>query len=193
MNTQPLIDYFNEILHLNEEEVAYVEEVFSERRVKRRQFILQQGDICKFNTFVVEGSFRMYVVDKDAKEHNLQFAIENNWTGDIQSFFFKKPSQVYIEAMENSMVLQIKREDQFKLYVDYPKFNRIFRILAENDNLSLQRRILNNISLSSEERYLDFLERHQELFNRISNVQIASYIGVTPEFLSAIRKRIAES
>jgi len=193
MNTKPLIDHFNKILPLDDEEIAFVEEVFKERRVKRRQFILQEGDICKFNTFVVEGCFRMYVVDKNVKEHNLQFAIEDCWTGDIQSFFFKKPSQLYIEAMESSIVLQIKREDQFKLYSDYPKFNRIFRILAENDNLSLQRRILNNISLSSEERYLDFSERHPQLFNRISNVQIASYLGVTPEFLSAIRKRIAKS
>ncbi len=193
MNTQPLINYFNNILPLDDQETAYVQEVFQERRVKRRQFILQEGDVSKFNTFVVSGCFRMYVVDKNAREHNLQFAIENCWTGDIHSFFFKKPSQLYIEAMESSIVLQIKREDQFKLYLDYPKFNRIFRIVAENDNLSLQRRILNNISLSSEERYLDFLARYPELFNRISNVQIASYLGVTPEFLSAIRKRLAKS
>ena len=193
MKTKPLIDYFNKILLLNDEEQAFVEEVFNERRIKRRQFILQEGDVCKFSTFVVEGCFRMYVVDKNGKEHNLQFAIENNWTGDIQSFFFKKPSKLYIEAMEPSIVLQIKRQDQFKLYLDYPKFNQIFRILAENNNLELQRRILNNISLSSEERYLDFLDHYPQLFNRISNVQIASYLGITPEFLSMIRKRITKS
>ena len=193
MNTKPLIDYFNKLLPLNNEEAAFIEEVFKPRNVKRRQFILQQGDISKLNTFVIEGCFRMYLVDENAKEHNLEFAIENWWTGDIQSFFSNEPSKVYIEAMENSVVLQIKKEDQFKLFQDYPKFNRIFRILAENHMVSLQRRILNNISLSSEERYIDFSKRYPQLFNRISNVQIASYLGVTPEFLSTIRKRMARS
>ena len=193
MKTKPLVDFFDKIVPLDYEEKAFVDKVFKERRIRKRQFILQEGDVNKFNTFVVKGCFRMYVVDKSGKEHNLQIAIENSWTGDIQSFFFKKPSKLYIEAMENSIVFQIKREDQFRLYLDYPKFDRIFRILAENSNLSLQRRILNNISLSSEERYLDFLERHPQLFNRISNVQIASFLGMTPEFLSTIRKRITKS
>jgi CRP-like cAMP-binding protein len=193
MTTKPLIDYFEKHLPLNEDEKSIVEDVFKERRVKRRQFILQEGDVCVHNTFVVEGCFRTYYSDPNGKEHNLQFAIENWWTGDIQSFFSKEPSKLYIEAMENSVILQIKREDQFKLYLDFPKFNRIFRILAENHVVSLQRRILNNISLSSEERYIDFSMRHPLLFNRISNVQIASYLGVTPEFLSTIRKRITKS
>ena len=193
MNTKPLIDYFNKFLPLDDEEMAFVEEVFKERRIKRRQFILQEGDISKFNTFVVEGCFRMYKVDENGKEHNLQFAIENWWIGDIQSFFTNEPSKLYIEAMENSIVLQIKKEDQFKLFVDYPKFNRIFRVLAENAMVSLQRRVLQNISSSAEERYLDFLERYPQLFNRISNIQIASYLGVTPEFLSTIRKKITKS
>ena len=193
MKDTPLIDYFNNLLPLNDEEKAFVEEVFKERRVKRRQFILQEGDISKFNTFVVEGCFRMYKVDENGKEHNLQFAIENWWIGDIQSFFTNEPSKLYIEAMENSIVLQIKKEDQFKLFVDYPKFNRIFRVLAENAMVSLQRRVLQNISSSAEERYLDFLERYPQLFNRISNIQIASYLGVTPEFLSTIRKKITKS
>jgi len=193
MNTKPLIDYFNNILLLNDEETAYVEAAFKERRVKRRQYILQQGDICQHTTFVVAGCFRTYVIDNNGKEHNLQFAVENSWTVDIQSFFPNEPSQLNIEAMENSVVLQIKREDQFKLYLDYPKFNRIFRVLAENYVVRLQRRILHNISLSSEERYADFLERYPNLLNRISNVQIASYLGVTPEFLSTIRKRMANS
>jgi len=193
MNTKPLIDYFNNILPLNEEEKTFVEEVFIERRVKRRQFILQQGDICKHNTFVVEGCFKMYFVDENAKEHNLQFAIENWWIGDIGSFHSEEPSKLYIEALENSVILQIKKEDQLKLFIDYPIFNRIFRMLAENAMVGLQQRTIQNISSTAEERYLDFLKRHPQFFNRISNVQIASYLGVTPEFLSAIRKKIAKS
>ena len=193
MSTQALIEYFNRILPLNEKEIAFVKEIFKERRVKKRQFILQEGEICKHNTFVFEGCFRMYLVDDNGKEHNLQFAIENWWVGDIGSFFTDQPSKLNVEAIENSIILQAKKEDQLKLFTDYPKFNQIFRVLAENAMVSLQRRVLLNISSTAEERYIDFLERHPKLFNRISNVQIASYLGVTPEFLSTIRKKFAKS
>jgi CRP-like cAMP-binding protein len=193
MNTQALIEYFNRILPLDEKEIAFVEEVFKERKVKKRQFILQEGEICKHNTFVLEGCFRMYFVDPNGKEHNLQFAIENWWIGDIGSFHSNTPSKLNVEAIENSIILQANKEDQLKLFTDYPKFNQIFRVLAENAMIGLQRRVLQNISSTAEERYLDFLKRHPQLFNRISNVQIASYLGVTPEFLSTIRKKITKS
>ena len=193
METKPLIEYFNQLLPLNEEERTVVETVFKGRRVKRRQFILQEGYVCKFNTFVIEGCFKMYMVDTNGKEHNLQFAIENWWIGDIGSFHTEQPSKLYIEAIENSVILQINKEDQLKLFVEYPKFNRIFRVITENALVSTQRRILQNISSTAEERYLDFMERYPHFFNRISNVQIASYLGVTPEFLSTIRKRLVKS
>ena len=193
MSTPALIEYFNRIIPLDEKEIAFVKEIFKERRVKKRQFILQEGEICKHNTYVFEGCFRMYLVDDNGKEHNLQFAIENWWVGDIGSFFTDQPSKLNIEAIENSIILQAKKEDQLKLFTDYPKFNQIFRVLAENAMVGLQRRVLLNISSTAEERYIDFLERHPKLFNRISNVQIASYLGVTPEFLSTIRKKFAKS
>jgi CRP-like cAMP-binding protein len=192
MTTKPLIDYFNNFLPLDEGEKSVVQEVFKERKVKRRQFILQEGDVSKHNTFVVEGCLKMYMVDPNGKEHNLQFAIENWWIGDIGSFHSGEPSRLYVEAIENSVILQVKKEDQWNLFVNYPKFNRIFRVLAENAMVSLQNRILQNISSTAEERYLDFLKKYPQLFNRISNVQIASYLGITPEFLSTIRKNISK-
>ncbi len=193
MSSQALIHYFENFLPLSKEEKLFVEEAFKQRKIKRRQFILQEGEISKYNTFVVEGCFRMYFVDEKGKEHNLQFAIENWWIGDIGSFHSEEPSKLYIEALENSVILQIEKQDQLKLFVDYPKFNRIFRVFTENALVSTQRRILQNISSTAEERYLDFLKRYPHFFNRISNVQIASYLGVTPEFLSTIRKKIAQS
>lgn len=193
METKPLIEYFNRLLPLNEEERSVVETVFKERKIKRRQFILQEGDVSKLNTFVIEGCFKMYMIDGNGKEHNLQFAIENWWIGDIGSFHTEQPSKLYIEAIENSVIHQINKEDQLKLFVEYPKFNRIFRVITENALVSTQRRILQNISSTTEERYLDFMERYPHFFNRISNVQIASYLGVTPEFLSTIRKRLVKS
>ncbi|MDH3268462.1 MAG: Crp/Fnr family transcriptional regulator [Ignavibacteria bacterium] len=193
MNVELLITYFDNHLTLNDEEKHAVRNNFFEKRVNRRQFILQQGDVCKLNTFVIEGCFRMYMVDDNGKEHNLQFAIENWWIGDIASFHSEEPSRLNIEAIENSIILQIKKEDQLRLFVDYPKFNRIFRVFTENALISYQRRVLQNISSTAEERYIDFVNRYPDFFNRISNVQIASFIGVTPEFLSKVRKNISKT
>lgn len=193
MNVEPLIKYFSSYMPLSKEEITTLESLFVQRNIKRRQFILHEGDVCKLNTFVVEGCFRMYLVDKNGKEHNLQFAVENWWIGDIGSFHSGEPSRLYIEALENSIVLQIKKDDQLKLFIEHPKFNRIFRVFTENALVSYQKRILQNISSTAEERYLDFVEQYPFFFNRISNVQIASFLGVTPEFLSTIRKKLSKS
>ena len=193
MNTEPIINYFSNILPLDSAEIDALKKAFTERRIKRRQFILQEGDICKLNVFVVEGCFRMYFVDEKGKEHNIQFAVENWWIGDIGSFHSEEPSKLYIEAIEKSIILQIKKQDQLDLFVNYPKFNRIFRVITENALVASQRRVLQNISSTAEERYLDFIKCYPYFFNRISNVQIASFLGVTPEFLSTIRKKITKS
>ena len=192
MITKPVIDYLQSILPLNEEENYIVEKAFMKRQVKRRHFILQEGDICEHHTFVAKGCFRMFMVDEKGKEHNLQFAVENWWITDIGSFYLEEPSQLYIEALENSTVFQLKKEDQLKLFDDNIKFNQIFRSLTEKALVSAHRRILQNISSTAEERYLDFLKRYPYFFNRISNVQIASYLGITPEFLSTIRNKISK-
>ena len=193
MHIESLISYFDNHLTLTDEEKQAVRKSFSEKRVKRRQFILHEGDVCKLNTFVVEGCFKLYMLDKNGKEHNLQFAIENWWIGDIASFHSEEPSRLNVEAIENSIILQIKKEDQMRLFVDYPKFNRIFRVFTENALVSYQRRVLQNISSTAEERYIDFVNRYPDFFNRISNVQIASFLGITPEFLSTIRKKLSKS
>ena len=193
MPIESLILYFDNHLTLTDEEKQAVRKSFSEKRVKRGRLILQEGDVCRLNTFVVEGCFRMYMLDYSGKEHNLQFAIENWWIGDIASFHSEEPSRFFIEATEASIILQIKKEDQLRLFVDYPKFNRIFRVFTENELVSYQRRVIQNISSTAEERYIDFINRFPDFVNRISNVQIASFIGITPEFLSAIRKKLLKS
>lgn len=153
--------------------------------------VLQPGEVCQCNTFVVKGCFRMFLTDEQGRDHNLQFSIENGRMLDMESFYSGEPSRLTIEAIEPAVVCQIRKEDQFKLFLEYPKFNHIFRVLSENAFIASQKRVLQNISSTAEERYLDFLDRYPLLFHRISNVQIASYIGVTPEFLSKIRKKIS--
>ena len=190
MNITQIIDHFSNYTPLNRAEIEYLKSKLIEKKVKRRQFILQEGDVCKHISFVVSGCFKMYKVDDKGAAHNLQFSIENGWISDLGSFHSEKPSELYIEALEASTILQITRPDLILLYINFSKFDRIFRVLIENAFVSLQKRVLLNISSTAEERYLDFLKKYPNLFNRISNVQIASYIGVTPEFLSKIRKNI---
>ncbi len=191
MHIQNLIDHFARYQALKEGEIDLLQSILVEKRIKRRQFILQEGEVCKHYNFVVEGCFKMYKVDTKGSTHNLQFAVENGWIADIGSFHSEKASELNIEALEQSIILQISKEDLITLYTHFPVFDRIFRVLVENAFINLQKRVLQNISATAEERYLDFLNIYPHLFNRISNVQIASFIGVTPEFLSKVRKEIS--
>lgn len=194
MTINKLIDSFsNEIFPLTEEDIDQLRSKFKERRIKRRQFILHEGEVCRHYTYVSEGCFKLYKIDQSGKEHNLQFAIENEWISDLGSLYSETPSEVYIEAIEESVILQVETKDLVYLYTNFPNIDRNFRVVIENTFIDLQKRMFQNISATAEERYLHFLKTRPNLFNRISNVQIASYLGVTPEFLSNIRKRIAKS
>ncbi|RYY20442.1 MAG: Crp/Fnr family transcriptional regulator [Sphingobacteriaceae bacterium] len=185
-----VLSFFEQYFPLNATEQKEVSARFTARNVKRRGFILQQGDVCRYFTFIVSGCFRQYAIDENGKEHNLQFAAENEWITDLASFYAEKPSQVYIEAIEPSVIMQIKHDDLLFLYTNYHKFDRNFRIIVEKKYIDLQNRVLQNISIKAENRYQNFLLRYPNLANRLPNTQIASYLGITPEFLSKIRKEM---
>jgi CRP-like cAMP-binding protein len=183
----PLIEHFKNYLPLNEEEIKLLEPRVSQRKLKRRQMILQEGLVCRYYTFVVEGCLKMYGVDNKGVEHNLQFAAENEWIADLGSFHSDKPSKLFIEAIEPSLILQIEKQDLYFLYRSIPKLDRIFKVIIENKFIELQNRVLQNISSTAQERYQSFLELYPKLALRLPNTQIASYLGITPEFLSKIR------
>ena len=188
---EKLFASFDQYLPLNAAEREDLATRVTERRIKRRQFILQEGDICRHYTFVAEGCFKKFQVDQKGTEHNLQFAAENDWIMEIDSFYNEKPSRVYLEAMEPSVILQINKAELFTLFTGNPKFDRNFRVIVEEKFIELQTRLLQNFSSNAEQRYLDFLEQYTELSSRLPNTQIASYLGITPEFLSKIRKDIS--
>jgi len=187
----PLFNYFDQILPLKENERTEFQDRMHERKIRRKQFILQQEDVCKHYTFVVTGCFRMFGVDAKGVEHNIQFAAENDWISDIGSFYSEKPSKLYIEAIEPSLILQIEKKDLLFLYTNFSRVNRNFRVIIENKFIELQNRVLQNISSTVEERYVTFLEQYPHLSNRLASTQIASYLGVTPEFLSKVRKGLS--
>lgn len=187
--TIPLVEYFKSYIPLSKKEIEVLNERFVERRIKRKQFILKENEVCQYYTFVVSGCLKMYNIDGNGEEHNLQFAAENDWIVDIDSFHNKKPSQLYIAALETSTVLQIEKNDLWYLYTYYPKFDRNFRVIIEQKFIELQNRVLQNISGTGEEKYEFFLKHYSQLANRLPNTQIASYLGITPQFLSKIRQR----
>lgn len=189
---EPLLNYFDRLIPLSKEEKDLVAEKFHPRLYSKRQFVLQEGDLCNQFNFVVRGCLRMYKIDEQGTIHILQFATENYWINDLGSFHGEKPSELNIDAIEDTMILQINRNDLISLYLHASKFNRIFRVLIENSFVALQKRLLQNISSTAEERYQSFLDTYPQLANRLPQLQIASFLGITPEFLSRVRNKISK-
>jgi len=183
-----LVSYFDSYLSLDKNESQALTSRLTERKLKRKQYILQEGDICKYFTYVVEGCLKLYGVDKSGTEHNLLFAAEEDWITDLDSLHKERPSRLFIEAIEPSIILQISKGDLWYLYTNHPKFNRNFRVIIEDKYIELQNRLLQTFSTTAYQRYESFLEQYPKLANRLPNTQIASYLGITPEFLSKIRK-----
>jgi len=189
---QPLLDYFDSILPLTPGERQLVLSKFHPHFYLRKQYALQQGDVCQYFNFVVRGCLRLYQVDHSGALHILQFATESNWIHDLASFHKEIPSKLTIDALEETVVLRITRNDLIDLYLNGTHFNRIFRVLLENSFMHQQERLSQLFSSTAEERYQYFLETYSHLLGRLSQVQIAAYLGVTPEFLSRSRNRMAK-
>jgi len=168
------------------------------RSIRRRQAILQEGFHCRHYSFVMGGCLKMFAVDAKGTEHNIQFAADSNlpaarWIADIGSLHSGKPSKLFIEAIEPSVIIQIEKDDLYFLYTNVPKLDRIFRVIIENNYVELQNRVLQNFSSTAQDRYIAFLNQYPALAQRLPNTQIASYLGITPEFLSKVRKEISTS
>ena len=189
---EPLLQYFEKLIPLNKDERELVAQKFRPRLYRKKQYVLQESDVCHQMNFVVRGCLRMYKIDDTGSTHILQFATENNWLTDLGSFHSEEPSTLTIDALEDTVVFQIKQKDLISLYLSAPKFDRIFRVLIENSFVSLQKRLLQNISSSAEDRYQSFLETYSHLVNRLPHTQIASFLGITPEFLSRLRNKLSK-
>lgn len=185
--TQPLIDYFERYIPLEDVEKELVTQYFKPRLYRKHQFVLQEGDVCKWFNFVVKGCLRTYKIDEKGTMHILQFASENWWANDNESFHNQTPSPLNIDALEETMILQITRDDLTSLYKKSRKFNLIFRVLLEKAYATLQNRLLINISCSAQEKYLFFIKTYPHLVEKLPQTQIAAFLGITPEFLSKLK------
>ena len=189
----PLIEYFRAIVPLDAEEKVLIVESFSSRFYRKKQYVLQENDVCQQMNFVVSGCLRMYKIDERGTEHIVQFASENYWLTDIASLYSETPAEFSIDAIEDTMVLQINRAKLYDLYTKAPKFNRIFRILIERAYVMLQKRLLQKISASAQQNYLYFTNTYPHLLNRLPQTQIAAFLGITPVSLSNVKSSLLKT
>jgi len=172
---------------LTEEELAFFHTLLKHRKLKKKSFLLQEGEICDFEAFVLKGCIRSYYIDKDGVETILLFAVEDWWVSDLTSFSEQKPSNLFIETIEDCELLSIDYKNKSLLFQKIPAFERMFRLLVQRALGVLQQRFYASVSQTAEERYLQFMEKYPLVAQRVPQHQIARYIGVSPEFLSKVR------
>ncbi len=197
MTTESAKDY-NQILNniakhiqLNKTETDFFTSLLQQRTYKKKDYLLKQGEICKTENFIVKGCLRVYSVDNNGFEHIVMFGIEDWWIGDLYSFLTVTPSQFYIDALEETRVFQISKQNLDILYDRVPKFERFFRLIIQNAFIAQQNRINQNLSYTAEQRYLEFMKKYPLFEKRIPQKQVAAYLGMTPVFLSMLRRKAA--
>ena len=188
-----MIDIFRKYLAdritLIDQEFELIESVTVFKKLRKRQYFLQEGDVCHFSAFVCKGLLRYYYVDKKGQEHIMQFAPENYWTSDRESMASGMPSKYNIDAIEDSEILLLKKEDFEMIRKTIPAFNDFVNETLKKNVMVLQERIHVSISLSAEEKYCNFISKYPAINNRVPLHMVASYLGVSAETLSRVRSQ----
>src|SRR5690554_583257 len=180
-----------QVVTLTEEDLDYCRRRFLPKKLRKRQYLLQEGDECKYTIFVEKGLLRSYTVDEKGSEHILQFAFEGWWMADLYSFLTKEPSIYNIDALEDCELLMITQPSWDTLLDHIPSMERYFRILIQNNLIATQRRLMGSMSETAEEKYVKLLQTFPEFIQRVPQHMIASYLGITRETLSRTRGQIA--
>ncbi|MFC4720818.1 Crp/Fnr family transcriptional regulator [Geojedonia litorea] len=188
-----LIENIREIVPINSNDEKAIIEHFRLKKLQKKEFLIQRGDISKHMRFIAQGSLRNYYLDSQGKEHILQLGIEGWWINDFYSFFTQTPAKFYVQAVEKTVIMQISRDDLEKLFISIPLMDRYFRLKIQKGYIALQERTIFRMSQTAEERYLEFRSKYRHLEQRFPQYMIASYLGVTPEFLSSVRKKLYDS
>ena len=186
-----LYDNISHYIDLSEEEFSQFSGPFQLKSFKKKETVLKEGEYCLFEGFVLNGCFKVYYLNENGFEQTLYFAIEGWWITDIDSLLNDVPSILNIEALMESEVLMISKKDKDTLYETMPQIEKLFRIMNQRSSVALQRRILSLTGKTADKRYLEFLDKYPGLEQKLTQQQVASYLGITHEFLSKIRKRIS--
>jgi CRP-like cAMP-binding protein len=189
MNYESILKNVRKHISLEKTEIDYFTSLLSYKEIAKGQSILKEGQACRHINYVLNGSFRAYSFDLKGKESSIMFAIDDWWITDIHGFMMEKPALMNLESIEDSAIFQLQKSDLDKLFIKVPKFEKFFRILMQNSYIREQLRTRQNLTEPAEERYQNFVKKYPRFIERIPLKYIASYLGVTPQFLSVIRKR----
>ncbi len=190
MNFDLLISNISRHLSLTGEEIEFFTSLLRSKSLANGEFLVREGDVCKYESFVVKGCLKTYYLDEMGIEHIIDFSIEEWWADDLYSLLTQTPSKSNIKAIEDTDVLQIGKTDLELLYQKTPRFERFFRILFQNAYITQREQINLALSASARERYLLFIKKKPYAEKRFSQKDIASYLGVTPQFLSTLKKKL---
>lgn len=183
--------YLDQKISLSNDEKELIQSVSILKKLRKKQYLLQEGDVWKYHAFITKGCMRMYSVDDKGLEHIIYFGVENWWIGDQESLFTHTPSKLNIDAIEDSEVVLFTNPNFEMICTAIPSFrNMVHAIISKSLNVN-QNRILSNISKTAEEKYIDFIQRYADFATRIPQAMIASYLGIKPETLSRIRNSMA--
>ncbi|MFP2997290.1 Crp/Fnr family transcriptional regulator [Spongiivirga sp. MCCC 1A20706] len=185
-----ILDNVSRFIDLTELERRKYISLLTEIKVKKKDFLLQAGKTVKFEFFITKGCLKVYTLNEEGAPHISMFAVEDYWTGDLSSFMTKEPSRYFIKAIESSELLGISRTNYDVLFQEIPKFERFYRILYQKSLISYIRRSNHGISLTAEERYIEFKKKYPQTVNRITQKDLAAYLGITPEFMSKTISRV---
>ena len=191
MNTDLILKNVRKHIMLDHPEQDFFISLLEPKIFLRKKVYLKNVEVCKNSAFVVDGAPKSFTIDKDGREHILSFATKDWWIADMYSYISRKPAVLTIEAIADSEALLLSYENQQLLFEKVPKFERFFRILVENALVANQQRLIDNLSAPAEERYLNFIKKYPLIPSCVPQHNIASYLGITPEFLSKIRGRLA--
>jgi len=186
-----ILEYISRTVSLTDEEAAIFSAAFKEVKIRKRQFIVQPNFVVKNRNYVLKGAFRAYVVDDSGQDSTIAFAIEDWWITDYNSYILQKPATMFVVALEDSIILEISYEKEQALKQENHKFETFFRIRAERTAAFMQQRIISNLTQSAEERYENFITKYPHIVQRVPQYALASYLGMTTEFLSRIRNKKA--
>jgi CRP-like cAMP-binding protein len=191
--TNKITSYIDKFVKLTEDEKNIFSSCFKEVKIKKRQFIVQPNFIAKHRNYVLKGAFRAYVVADEGQDHTITFAIDDWWITDYNSYIFQQPATMFVVALEESIILQIDYDTEQELKKSNHKFETFFRMIAERGLAFQQRRIISNLTHTAEERYENFISKYPLIVQRVPQYALASYLGMTTEFLSRIRnKRVSK-
>lgn len=184
--------YSRKFINPTAEELTLFNSLLAHKTVTKKTFLLQEGELCRFEAYINKGCIRTYYINETGAEVTLQFAIEDWWVSDITSFHEQKPSRMFIETLEDCELLLLTPATKETLLRQAPCFERMFRIMVQRNLSRLQERLFQTIVTTAVDKYLDFLDRYPTLPQRVAQHYIASYLGFSPEFLSKVRTKLSK-